>query len=198
MDRSVLSTSRLSHADAAAVLAVFVAMLLFIPSRFAVVQIAGFVTPAFLVGLFAALWWAGARLVPALGAAQGRQPLRFVMFFLLWAAVASCCGLLLRSHTDAETRAIETGLLTLLSSVGIVLLAADGIRSRHRLDWLMRCAVVGTALVAVIVFIQFFLGFDLASLLRPPGLSAIPGIEQFIQERSVGVLRVAGKAAHPI
>lgn len=196
---SPAATSPMRHADAATVLAVLVAALLFIPSRFAVIQIAGFVTPAFLVGLFAALWWGFARVVPTLGAAQGRQPLRLAMFFLIWAAVASCCGLLVRLHTDAETRAVGTGLFTLISSVGVALLAADGLRNRHRLDWLMRCAVVGTAVVAGIIFIQFFLGFDLASLLRPPGLSLISGgPEQFIQERSVGVRRVAGTAAHPI
>lgn len=193
------ATSAVRRVDAAVVLAVLVAALLFIPSRFAVVQIAGFVTPAFAVGLLAALWWGYARVVPTLGAAQGRQPLRLVMFFLLWAALASCCGLLVRLHTDAETRAVGTGLFTLISSVGVALLAADGIRHRHRLDWLMRWAVVGTALVAVIIFIQFFLGFDLASLLRPPGLSIISGgPEQFIQQRAVGVRRVAGTAAHPI
>jgi O-antigen ligase len=196
---SAASTGRASRADAAAVLAVLLAVLLFIPSRYAVTQIAGFVTPAFVVGLFGALWWACARVAPVLGAAQGRQPVRLAIFFLLWAAVASCLGIVLRLHNDAETRAIETGLFTLISSAGIALLAADGIRNRHRLDWLMRCAVVGTALVAVIVFIQFFLNFDLASLLRPPGLSVVSGgPEQFIQERSLGVRRVAGTAAHPI
>lgn len=195
---AVASGTRVSRADAATVLAVLLGTLLFIPSRYAIIQIAGFVTPAFLVGLFAAFWWLHARLVPGLGSAQGRQPVRLAAYLLLWAAAASCCGLLVRPHTDAETRAIESGLLVLVSSVGIALLAADGIHARARLDWLLRLAVIGTALVGVIVLLQFFLGLDLAPVLRPPGLGVIPGGIDFIQERSVGVRRVAGTAAHPI
>jgi O-antigen ligase len=194
-----LRAGQVAHADAASVLGVLVAALLFIPSRYALTQIAGFVTPAFMVGLFAALWWGWGRLLPSLGAAQGRQPVRMAVYFLLWAAVASCCGLLLRDHTDTESRALLTGLFTLLGAAGVALLAADGLRSKARLDWLLRLVVIGTALVGVIVMLQFFLGVDLAVWLRPPGFSIIPGGLDFIQQRSgTSIARVAGTAAHPI
>jgi O-antigen ligase len=194
-----LRAGHVAHADAASVLGVLVAALLFIPSRYALTQIAGFVTPAFMVGLFAALWWGWGRLLPSLGAAQGRQPVRMAVYFLLWAAAASCCGLLLRDHTDTESRALLTGLFTLLSAAGVALLAADGLRSKARLDWLLRLAVIGTALVGVIVVLQFFLGVDIAVWLRPPGFSIIPGGLDFIQQRSgTSIARVAGTAAHPI
>jgi polysaccharide biosynthesis protein PslJ len=194
-----LRAGQVAHADAASVLGVLVAALLFIPSRYALTQIAGFVTPAFMVGLFAALWWGWGRILPSLGAAQGRQPVRMAVYFLLWAAVASCCGLLVRDHTDTETRALLTGLFVLLSAAGVALLAADGLRSKARLDWLLRLAVIGTALVGVIVVLQFFLDVDIAVWLRPPGFSIIPGGLDFIQQRSgTSIARVAGTAAHPI
>jgi O-antigen ligase len=195
---SVVSTGRVSRADAAAVLAVLVGVLLFIPSRYAVIQIAGFVTPAFLVGLFGALWWVYGRMLPSLGAAQGRQPVRMAVYFLLWAAAASCCGLLVRVHSDAETRALQTGLLVLVSSAGVALLAADGIRVKARLDWLLRWAVVGTALVGVIVMLQFFLRIDLAVWLRPPGLNIVTGSINFIGQRTASIARVAGTGTSPI
>src|SRR5450631_111023 len=194
-----LGAGQVTRAGAASVLGVVVAALLFIPSRYALTQIAGFVTPAFMVGLFAALWWGWGRILPSLGAAQGRQPVRMAVYFLLWAAVASCCGLLVRDHTDTETRALLTGLFVLLSAAGVALLAADGLRSKARLDWLLRLAVIGTALVGVIVVLQFFLGIDVAVWLRPPGFSIIPGGLDFIQQRSgTSIARVAGTAAHPI
>jgi polysaccharide biosynthesis protein PslJ len=196
---SSVTASRVTRGDAAAVLGVFLAGLLFIPSRYALTQIAGFVTPAFMVGLFGALWWVYGRMLPSLGAAQGRQPVRMAVYFLLWAAAASCCGLLVRDHSDAETRALFTGLFLLFSSAGVALMAADGIRVKARLDWLLRWAVVGTALVGVIVMLQFFLGIDLAVWLRPPGFNIIPGGIDFIQQRSgTSIARVAGTAAHPI
>lgn len=196
---SVVSRGRVSRADAAAVLAVLVAVLLFIPSRYALTQIAGFVTPAFMVGLFGALWWVYGRMSPTLGAAQGRQPVRLAVYFLLWAAAASCCGLLVRVHSDVETRALQTGLLMLVSSAGVALLAADGIRVRARLDGLLRWAVVGTALVGVIVMLQFFLGIDLAVWLRPPGLNIVKGSINFIQHvTGTSIVRAAGTAPSPI
>jgi polysaccharide biosynthesis protein PslJ len=194
-----LTAARTTHGDAATVLGVFLAALLFVPSRYALTEIAGFVTPAFMVALFVAVWWVYGRLSPTLGAAQGRQPVRMAVYFLLLAAAASCCGLLLRDHSDAETRALVTGLFVLVGSSGVALLAADGIQAKPRLDWLLRWAVVGTALVGVIVVLQYFFNIDLAVWLKPPGFNTIPGGLNFIQLRTgTSIARVAGTAAHPI
>ena len=191
------SIRQATRGDAAAALAVIVAAVLFISSRYAVTEIGGFVTPAFALGILAALWWACARVTPGLGRAVGAQPVRLALFILVWAAAASATGLLVRPYTAEEGRAFEAGMLLLLSWAGIALLAADGLRDRARLDWLLRWVAVGTCAVAVIVMLQYFAAFDLTSRLQLPGLSAVPGAVDFIRERSA-LRRVAGTAAHPI
>ena len=188
----------LSRRDAVTVLGVYLGFLVIIPARFAIAAYSGSLTPAVIAGLVALWIWACFRVVPGLGLASRPQPLRFVVLFLLWATAVSWALAFVRPLPDVEVRSALIGFLLLASACGPALLAADGIRTKERLDTLLRWLVLGAGLVAVVGIIQFAFGFDLSRFLRLPGLVAgsVAG-ESFIDTRSV-LRRVQGTAAHPI
>lgn len=182
--------------DAAAVLTLFLIMLFALPARLVVGPLGAAGTPATIVGLAAAWWWAHGKLVPSLGLAQSRQPVRMAIL------VFFCCMLLgyaagfARPIDGVETRAADRGMITLVGLVGVALLAADGIERRARLDRLLRRIVLAGAFLAAIGMVQFFFGIDLASYIRVPGLSYNADLAA-IAERSI-FRRVAGTATHAI
>src|SRR5262249_38246197 len=186
-----------SRRDAVTILGVFLALLLLVPSVFALSQVSTAVPPALVVGLFALWLWACLLMVPGLGLGAGPQPLRIVIFFFLWSAAVSWALAYLRPLPAVEQRQALIGFLMLASACGIALLAADGIRSRSRLDDLMRWLVVGASLVAVVAIVQFVPGVDFSRYLHPPGLATTGAGEAFIDIRS-GLRRVQGTTGHPI
>jgi hypothetical protein len=100
--------------------------------------------------------------------------------------------------TLEASNADRTGIMW-LGYLGLLLLAADGITSRHRLDVLLRRVVWGGAYMSFVAMLQWFIGVDLARALAPPGLfynaPDNEARELFLRGQ---FFRVSGTAMHPI
>lgn len=168
-----------------------------VPSRYAFTFFAGAVTPAVLFGLGLLWLWLLGKLAPNSGRRRYIQPAHVALGFVLWSGASSYTAALLRPTASVEGRSATIGLVLLLSWTGIGLFTADGIRTRHQLDALLKLVVVATAVVAAVGLLQYTTGIDPAAALRLPGLDPVPGGLSFIGHRS-GVRRVAGLTSHPI
>lgn len=185
-----------SRRDAVTVLLIFVVLLYLIPQRYVIGPMGGLGVPALLVGYGAMTWWASGRIVPAIGFATGRQPVRIATGLFAATAVASYAAGMLRPITAFEANGADRLLLLLVGLWGITLLTADGVPSRTRLDRLLRILVLAGGLLAVAGLVQYTTGFDIARQITPPGLRLLREVSG-IGERG-GLPRVSGTARHAI
>ena len=98
--------------------------------------------------------------------------------------------------TDTMVSAADRGLMSFAGWLGILMITADGLRSRADLARLTTWVVRFGAVVAFLGIIQYFTGIDIAGLFRIPGLSANSEFGEVVS-RSV-VNRVSSTATHPI
>jgi O-antigen ligase len=184
--------------DAVTVLTVILVLLVALPADLVVSAFGGVGAPAILAGLLVLFWWALARIVPELGAATGRQPVRVVLLVLAGAALASFAAAMARPLTDSETGGAYRGLITVGFWMGLALLAADGITSRARLDLLLRRLVLAATVLAVAGICQFFTGYNPTAFYQHiPGLVTNTDLAQGVDMRAV-FRRVEATANHPI
>jgi len=167
-----------ASADAVTALTGFLILLFAIPSRLIIAPLGGAGSPAQLLGVAALLWWAASRL------ARGSrlttvQPVRWAMSIFVVAVLLSYVAATVRPIDEVELRAADRGLLSLLSWLGIVLLACDGIPSRDRLDTLLRRLVLAGGGIALLGLLQFFTGMSFINYIQ------IPGLSQNIRVRSI-------------
>ena len=182
--------------DAAAVLVLYICLLIFVPTRLVISFIPFDVTPAMLVGLAALVWWFNARLVAGLGVASGWQPVRYVALLFLAGLLLSYAHAHMRPIGATAGQAADRGIVTMAAVAGITLLAADGVTSRARLDRVARVLVAAVTVISVLGILQFFTGVDVTQWVQLPGLRPVFALH-LIQERS-GFNRPAGTATHAI
>ena len=172
-----------------------------------------------MLGMAALAWWAAATL-GGLNPVKRFTPTRIVVALLTCVVLGSyASGMLqgwyapptVRQETDefwtlvppsvAETTgamisAADRGLLSFAAWMGIVLLAAEGLRSWRDLELVVEWLVWLGAFVAAIGILQFATGLNIASFFMVPGLSAN---SEFGAVASRSVLnRVSATAVHPI
>ena len=181
--------------DAVTVLTTFIILLAAIPSGLVVGPLGGAGRPSMLVGMAAFWWWFHARLLPEGGVARGFQPVRWAMYGLGAAVAASYVAASIRPIAGPEALSADRNLLYAVALFGVLVLAADGIHTRERLETLLRRLVAAAAVLAVVGILQFR-GYDLSGIFRLPFLTEIAGLAD-VQERSTQ-RRVAATASHPI
>lgn len=182
--------------DAVSVVTVYLVLLFAVPSRLVFPAIGSTATPAAIVGLVAFSWWAAGRILPGIGGATGRQPVRTALLTFCLVVATSEVPAYLRGIDATESRAADAALFGLLAACGVAWLVADGIDRLDRLKVLLDRLVVAGAALASLGIVQFLTGFDITDHLWFPGTS-INGDLQLIQVRN-GFNRVAGTAIHPI
>ncbi len=155
-------------------------------------------TPATVTGLAALTLWGVAVVLP------GRSYLcrtvvavRMVIGLLVGTILLGYMILHLRHVPGGELLGSDRMLVQVLSWAGVALLAAEGIRDRDELYRVLRTLIAAVAVMAVVGFLQFRSGIDLADL-----VNRIPVLHQnaelvSIQDRE-GFRRPAGTATHPI
>lgn len=195
-DRGSTPTPRAPRLDVVAILSFFVVLMLCIPSRLIVGFLGGAGTPAAILGLVALAWWCYARVVPESGLAKGYQPIRIVLcIYVVVALVTYLAAFTSRFIPIDEMSNADRGLISMMSFVGIALLAADGIDRFDRLEVLLRRLVALTAVVAFFGIVQFFTDFDVAALINVPGLTANLDL---VEEVRTGFRRISVTSSHPI
>ncbi len=197
---------------------VYGGLLLAVPSQLIVRQLGSPGTPSNLWAVALLLWWVCATLggLNTIGPSPVRVGVGVLTLSILASyAAGSASGwwapLTARERTSdvfslvtptvdaiagAMNEAAFRGLISFAGWMGIVLLAADGLRTWRQLDVLVAWLAWLAALVAGIGVFQFFTGFNLAGLIKIPGLVANSQVGGTV-ERSV-LNRVSSTAVHPI
>lgn len=191
-----VSVERSHGLDVVVFLSAFLVLLVCLPSRLVLAPLGAVGTPATVLGILAAVWWATSRIVPHLGGAMGRQPVRLALAVFATAMLIGYTSGMLRPLVGVETRSADRFMLALIGWCGIALLCADGVTTRARCDVLVRRIVLAGAFLASLGLVQFATGLDVAQLVHLPGLHENAPVES-IQVRS-SFRRVAGTALHPI
>jgi hypothetical protein len=134
---------------------------------------AGAPSAIFAVVLFAVylLTW----LHPSFRPARGMQPVRRAAIVLGCATLASYVAANRSMLPPLELNAADRGIISTCGWLGVLLLAADGIRRMDRLKTLLRRLVMGATTLAVLAAIEFFAGFNLVQHITIPGLSSLLG-----------------------
>lgn len=183
-------------ADAATVVAVFVALQFVLPSKLVLNYLPLSLSAASIVALGLGALWFCTQLTTTLGAAKGPSPVRTMVFVYACALLASY-GNASSGHLPADERASgDHAMVVVFALLFLALAVCDGIRSRERLYFLLRVIVVCGSLVAVVGILQFLVGFDLTPRLRLPGMH-FTATDPLVLDRA-GLRRVAGTTAHPI
>ncbi len=101
-----------------------------------------------------------------------------------------------RPIDDAELNAARMALLSVLSWLGVLLVAHDGITDRARLEVLLRRTALAAALLAAFAVVQFVTGRAYTELIQVPGLTA--NIPLYGVADRDGLARPAATALSPI
>ncbi len=179
------------------VIQVYTVLLILIPPTQIIKPLGAVGTPASVIGLVALLHWAVAVLTPDDGLARTVVPVRVVVGLLAATVLVRYAILHVGYVTVDSLLASDRIVLAVFSWAGVALLAAEGLQDRAELNRVLRTFVVAVAAMAVVGFLQFRAGIDLATYpKRIPGLYENVDLVT-IQDRA-GFRRPSGTATHPI
>lgn len=195
-ERLYRTRRRLSYVDSSTVVMLMVAVLLLLPAQLVVPAMSSFGKPAILVSLLLAVWWLAARLHPRL-TMTGPQPVRWAVLTFVVAALASYAAGYSRGLPSLEASGADAALLASTAMVGVILMGADGIANRERLDAVTRLIVWCGAAMAAIGYTQSFLGVDPTNYMVLPGMTLHGELTGF-RARGDGFFQVASTTAHYI
>lgn len=152
--------------------------------------------PAQLVGVAGFVWWLIYQVQKTHATDRGRRPVRMALFGLATTFSLSYVVAMTRPIAGEEVSTAQLGMITLVSWLGVALLAADGLPDWERFDTLLGRLVLAAGLLALLGIAQFATGQPLLRGLDIPGLSQnVPA--GGIDTRS-GFTRPPGTAIHPI
>ncbi|WP_298800558.1 O-antigen ligase family protein [Pseudonocardia sp. 73-21] len=172
-------------------------MLTIIPSGLVIQGLPLSITPATLVALFLTLCCLCAHITQTLGMAKGRNPVRTAVSLFALSLVASYAyGNYSYLESDEVNQADRT-LVIVVALVGVTLLICDGVRTRERIDTLLRTVTVAVAIVCLIGALQFIAKIDLTRYLVLPGLKDSSVVIGQVDDRS-GFSRVQSTTSSPI
>jgi O-antigen ligase len=186
-----------SDRDATAVLTIFLVALFGINARWVIPGTGAIGTPAMVIAITAAWWWWITRANPDLSSDADPNPIRMILLGYLWFVALSWGLSRLRLLSTLEVNGSNRALLTAIGLTGVALVVSDGVRSRLRLETLLRRVVVGGAVLSTVGLLQFFADIDLVAGFQLPGLVPNGEAVQALATRS-DLSRAEGTALHSI
>ncbi len=182
--------------DAVTALSVFIFTLMILPSALVVGAFGAAGRPATLIAAMLLGWYLLARQHPDLSVDTGRQPVRTTAILLACSVLASYLSANLTPLTSSEQNAADRGLILLAGWLGVMLVAADGIASEHRLAILCRRIVLGATVMAALGIAEFATGTDLTKYVTIPGLVNHLQVTDLMTR--FGLARANSTAAQPL
>lgn len=182
--------------DAVTALSIFIFVLFTIPAQLIVAPLGSAGTPAEILSMALLAVWAVGRIGLTWQGDQPRQPVRLTMLIFVVAVLMSYVAATSRAMMPEEARSADAGLLLVLSWLGILLLAMDGIRTRERLDVVLRRLVLAGGALATLGLLQFATKQAYTNLIQIPGLASHNAAIS-LGDRN-GLTRPAGTTLHPI
>ena len=187
--------ARLRFPDPLLVFQIYAVLLIFSPSVYVVEPLGAAGTPATIFGCLIMVLWLIGR-ASGSRAHIGLTPLHWIVGIFAVAMLLAFCAGMLRPISGPEVSSSLRGLIALSSGIGVMLFMADSIRTRHKLDELLRFIVLVGSLLALMGVIQFIFGVNFSELLRLPWLVQNTDLSG-VYERA-GYPRVTGTAIHSI
>ncbi|MEN3357061.1 MAG: hypothetical protein V7637_1043 [Mycobacteriales bacterium] len=182
--------------DARGLLVGYAVLLFMLPAQLIFGPLGASGTPAGVVGIGFVFFWVMMRLVPDTGTAVGLQPIRIAVGVFCTAILMAYAFGTLHPLPPDQLSAADRGLLSMLSWLGVSLVAADMLRDWLSVRRMIRVIVVLVGAIAAMGLLQFATGFNLADLYHIPGLKVNYDVA-VVTERS-DFRRVAATASHPI
>jgi hypothetical protein len=182
--------------DATTVFSFFIVLLIAVPSRLIFGPLGAAGTPAQVLGMGALLWWSANWLARPHALTVIRTPIRTAMLVFSAACLTSYVIAATRPIDGVEIRSADRGLLTLCAWLGLLVVAADRISSRQRLDVLLRRLVAATGALASLGIVQFVTHKEWINYIQIPGLTLNADLSGVIGR--AGFVRPSGTAIHPI
>jgi hypothetical protein len=177
-------------------LTVYLVLLFAVPSNVTVAGMGSLGRPAMLWGCFLLVIWFLTRLQsysPAM--LRVSQPVKLALGILLTLALVSFAAAMLRGQPADQVSPATTALIRLLSWSGVVLVAADGLRTANEVSMLIRRVVIGATCLAILGLLQFVSGSTLLDW-----VASVPGVD--LDYGGIGsrgqFIRAAGTAIHPL
>ena len=186
-----------SERDAVAVLTIYLVALFGINARWVIPGTGAIGTPAMVIAIVAAWWWWISRANPNLSSDADPNPIRVILLGYLWFIALSWGFSRLRLLSMLEVNGSNRALLTAIGLTGVALVVSDGVRSRSRLETLLKRVVVGGAAISMVGLLQFFTDIDLVAALHLPGLAPHGEAIQALATRA-DFSRAEGTALHSI
>lgn len=185
-----------SGADAVTWLTIYLIALLAVPSRLVVGPLGSAGAPSMLIGLVSmALWLMLALMRRESVARPNFYPLRWALAALLIVSGISYTLAMSRPINGDEVSPADVSILALLSWTGTLLIAADAIGTRSRIDtFVWRIAIAG-GLLALVGLAQFFTVTSYTDLITIPGLKEVSSSGLYFRN---GLVRPNATATHPI
>ena len=187
--------TRLRFPDPIIVFEIYAVLLVLSPSIYIVEPLGAAGTPATIFGCLILVLWLIGR-ASGSRAHIGLTPLHWIVAIFAVAMLLSFCAGMLRPISGQEVSSSLRGLIALSSGIGVMLFMADSIRTRQKLDELLRFIVLVGSLLALMGVIQFVFGVNFTELLRLPGLTQNTDLSGVYQR--AGYPRVTGTAIHSI
>ncbi|WP_112277220.1 O-antigen ligase family protein [Lentzea terrae] len=184
------------RADAATLAAVLTVVLMLTPARLVLRGIPLSLTPADVASLGIGMLWLCAQMTTTLGMAKGRNGVRTVLFWYLVALMINYGFAAYRYLPADELRLMDHAAVLVIANAGMALGICDGVRSRERIDFVLKTVVVSGAGVAIVGAFQFMFKFDLTEYLAVPGLRYTSILENTFERATL--TRVAGTTGHAI
>lgn len=182
--------------DASGLVTTYAVLLFGLPAQLVIGPLGASGTPAGVLGVGLVLYWVVMRLVPDSGTARGVQPIRLAVGFFAASILVSYAFGVVRPLPPDQLSGADRGVLSVLSWVGIAIVAADMLSTREKVEKLLRVILVLGGIVALMGLLQFAVGINLADFYKIPGLKVNYAVA-VISERS-DFRRVAATASHPI
>lgn len=192
----VVCAIALSRRNVQTVLTLVVVLLLLLPAPYVLVgPLRSVGNPALLAGLIATALWLGARISGTIPA-RPLHPVRWlILLFALTSLTAYAAGMN-RILSLAEDAGATRTLFPLVATIGIGLLAVDGLREVDQVEVVLRRLIWVAGLAALGGILEFTLpGFSYRDFARLPGLTTTTDL---ISDTRSGFDRIQGAASHPI
>jgi O-antigen ligase len=182
--------------DAVGLLTVYTFLLMAIPSALGFAPLGGAGSPANIYAAILLLWYIVIWLHPGFTVDHEYQPIRTAGLFYFCVTLAAYVSANRHSMPGLESNAADRGIISMAGWLGVLLIAADGIRTMDRLRILLRRIVLGATAMAALGITQFFTGLDATKYIVIPGLTRTVAFSD-LQTR-YNLNRPSATAAHPL
>ncbi|ONI80920.1 hypothetical protein ALI22I_45805 [Saccharothrix sp. ALI-22-I] len=183
--------------DGATLVCLLLLALLIIPARLVLSFVPMTLPPALVVALLLGVLWLSGQMVDTVGMSKGRNVVRTAVALYLASQLATYGVATRRWLPTDELTVADSSIIRIMSMIAVAVFACDAIRSKERLDRVLKLLLGCSAVIAFVGLVQFGLGVDLAGYVSLPGLRTQDNGYSAMEARSI-FRRPTGTTNHPI